>query len=184
MKKVIMMIALTLVSAYAVNAQDDKKVTKSAHINFFSHTSVEDISADNYAVTSSITPSTGDVVFSVPMQSFKFEKALMQKHFNNPEFLDTKQFPKAKFKGVISNLKDINFKKDGKYNATFTGELTIHGVTQKVTEKGTITVKGGTYTMDLKMKVALVDYKIALKDGKPSNNVAKEIDVTVKAEYK
>ena len=72
-----------------------KFVSSKTHIKFFSHTSVEDIQANNYASVSTIDPSSGDVVFSVPMQSFEFEKALMQKHFNGEDFLDTKQFPKA-----------------------------------------------------------------------------------------
>ncbi|MBI1268555.1 MAG: YceI family protein [Cryomorphaceae bacterium] len=184
MEKVIVVISLAVFIALSSSAQSDIKATKSAHINFFSHTSVEDISADNYAVTSTIAPSSGIVVFSVPMQSFKFEKALMQKHFNNPDFLDTKQFSKAKFKGVINNLEEIDFSKDGKYVASCSGELTIHGVQKEVTQNGTITVSGGSFILDLQMKVVLADYNIALKDGKPSNNVANEIDVTVKAEYK
>lgn len=162
----------------------DKIVTKSSHINFFSHTSVEDISADNYSVVSALTPSTGELVFSVSMQSFEFKKALMQKHFNSPDFLDSKQFPKAKFKGKITNLADVDFTKDGTYKVTFDGELTIHGVTKKVTETGTVKVKGSTYTIETKMSVKLADYKIALKDGKPSKNVAKDIAITVKAEFK
>ena len=179
-----MIIALVLVSTITANAQStEKKVTKTAHIEFFSHTSAEDIYANNYSVVSSITPSTGAVVFSAPMQSFKFKKAMMQKHFNSPDYLDTKQFPKAKFKGEITNLSSVDFEKDGTYSVTFEGELTIHGITKTVKETGTIKVSGSTYTLDLKMKVAIADYEIALKDGKPSTNVAKVIDLTIEAEY-
>jgi len=176
--------AVILMGLTAFSQTEDKKITKTAHINFFSHTLIEDISSDNYAVVSSITTSTGEVVFSVPMQSFKFEKSMMQKHFNNADFLDTKQFPKAKFKGKITSLTSINFEKDGTYNVTFEGEMTIHGVTKAVIEKGKIQVKDKVTTLDLKIKVLLADYEIALKKGKPSTNVAKEIDVTIKAEYK
>jgi polyisoprenoid-binding protein YceI len=184
MKKGLITLVITVFAGLTAFGQaTDKKVTKTAHINFFSHTAIEDITADNYSVVSSITPSTGVVVFSAPMQSFKFKKTLMQKHFNTPDFLDSKQFPKAKFKGKISNLSAVNFKKDGSYSATFTGSLTLHGVTKTVTETGKIKISGSKITLDLNMNVALADYKIALKDGKPSKNVAKEIAVTVKAEY-
>lgn len=160
-----------------------KYVTKTAHIKFFSHTDIEDITANNYAVISTIDPNSGEVVFSVPMQSFEFEKALMQKHFNSKKFLDTKKHPKAKFKGEITNLSAINFDKDGTYKAQLEGEMTIHGVTKKVRENGTITVKGAKITVDAKTTIKLADYEIAFEKGKPSTNIAKIVDVTLKAEY-
>ena len=183
MKKGLILLAAAVITSLTAFSQEDKKITKTAHINFFSHTSIEDISADNYSVVSSISPSTGAVVFSAPMQSFKFEKSLMQKHFNSKDFLDSKQFPKAKFKGKISNVADVNFKKDGLYKVVFKGDLSLHGVTKSIAENGSIKISKGKIIMKVNMKVALVDYKISLKDGKPSNNVAKVIDVTVNAEY-
>lgn len=160
-----------------------KLVTKSGHISFFSHTVAEDITANNYKVVSTLNPSSGEVVFSVPMQSFEFEKALMQKHYNSPKFLDTKTYPKAKFKGNITNLSDINFSKDGTYNVNVSGELTLHGVTKPITDKGAVTVKGNKITVDVKMKITLADYNIAFEKGKPSTNIAETIDITVKVEY-
>ena len=62
---------------------DGKLISKTGHISFFSHTAVEDITADNYKVVSTINTASGEVVFSVPMQAFEFEKWLMQRHFNN-----------------------------------------------------------------------------------------------------
>ena len=107
----------------------------------------------------------------------------MQKHYNSPKFLDTKTFPKAKFKGKITNLNDINFSKGGTYNANVSGELSMHGVTKPITEKGTITVKGGKVIVDIKFQITLADYNVAFEGGKPSTNIAKNIDVTVKTEY-
>ncbi len=117
------------------------------------------------------------------MQSFEFEKALMQKHFNNKEFLDTKSHPKAKLTGKITNLDAINFDKDGTYKADIKGELTIKGVTKPISETGTITVKGQTVEASSKLTVTLADYGIAFEKGKPSTNIAKSVEVTVFAEY-
>jgi len=50
-------------------------------------------------------------------------------------------------------------KKYGVYNAEIEGDMTIKGITNKSTEKGTITVEGKT-------KIALADYKIASEKGK------------------
>jgi len=167
----------------AFTPAETKFVSKTGHISFFSHTVAEDITADNFKVVSTLVPSTGEVVFSVPMQSFEFEKSLMQKHYNSGKFLDTKQFPKSKFKGIITNLNDVEFSKDGTYNAHVEGELTIHGVTNNVSEMGKIIVNDEKVSIETTMKLTLADYEVAFKDGKPSTNIAKTIDITIKTEY-
>lgn len=139
--------------------------------------------ANNYAAVGAIDPSNGDVIFSVPMQSFEFEKALMQEHFNSKKFLDTKTNPKAKLTGKIANLDKVNFKKDGSYSTLVVGDLTINGVTTPVKQKVTITVKGGEISMASKFNITLADYKAAFKSGKPSTNIAKTVEVTVHANY-
>ncbi len=184
MKKTAIILLVAIATAFmAFKTADDKLVSKNVHINFFSHTDVEDITADNYKAVSTIDKTTGEVVFSVPMQSFEFEKALMQKHFNSKSFLHTKKFPKSKFVGKITNLSSINFNKDGVYPATVTGNLTLKDVTKSVTETGTVTVKGGSIEVNTKMKVKLADYGITFSDGKPSTNIAKELDVKVTSTY-
>lgn len=176
----ILAISVTL-SAFTLPA--GKLVSTKTHIKFFSHTAVEDIEANNNASVSTIDLETGDVVFSIPMQSFEFEKALMQKHFNSDKFLDTKTYPKAKLKAKITNLSEINFSKDGIYQATVKGELTLKGVTKPISENGTITVKGNKIEVQSKFSITLADYGIEFVKGKPASNIAKTVEVTVQAEY-
>ena len=107
----------------------------------------------------------------------------MQEHYNGKDFLNTKAFPKAKFTGKITNLNEIDFTKDGTYNATVTGDLTIKETTKPITSKGTVTVKGGVITSETKFNLILADYAIMFKKGKPSTNIAKEIEITVHAEH-
>ena len=184
MKKVIVSLsaaAIVMLSAFAPAASSF--VSKAGHVKFFSHTPAEDISANNYKVTSKVNTENGEVIFSVPMQSFEFDKSAMQKHYNSPKFLDTKQFPKAKFKGMISNLKDLDFSKDGSNTAKINGEMTMHGVSQKIEALATLTVKGETLTLESTFDLTLADYEISFVDGKPSTNIAKVVEVTVKAEH-
>jgi len=184
MKKLsLMAIVLSVFVLTAFKTTTSKLVSKDAHISFFSHTTLEDITANNYKVVSTLDTSTGDVVYSVPMQSFEFEKALMQKHFNSKGFLNTKKFPKGKFIGKIENLDAIDFSKDGDYTATVSGNLTIKGETNPLTEQATIKVENGNVSLNAKMKITLVDYGISFTKGKPSTNVAKEVEVTVTAIY-
>lgn len=183
-KTVLLSIVAALFISVAGYAQDSEKLVSSkSHIKFFSTTPAEDIEANNTASVSTINKSTGEVVFSVPMQGFEFEKALMQKHFNSDKFLDTQTHPKAKLKGKITNLNEIDFTKDGTYNAVVEGELTIKGKTNPVKEMGTITVKGGKVSVHTKFNVTLAEYGIEFVKGKPSSNIAKTVEVTVDTEY-
>lgn len=185
MKKTILSVLIITIIAVtsAFTPIGSKLISKNGHVNFFSHTAVEDISADNYKLVSTLETETGELIYTVPMQSFEFEKSMMQKHFNSGKFLDTKEYPKSKFKGMITNLSEIDFGSDGTYNASVNGDLTIHGVTKEVTEKVLITVAGGTITIDVEMDITLADYNIAFKKGKPSTNIAKTIKATIKAVY-
>jgi len=184
MKKSILSIVLLIIFAYSVNAQSENKlVSKKTHFKIYSHTAAEDIEANNYKAVGTINTDTGEVVFSLPMQSYEFEKSLMQKHYNSKKFLDTKQFPKSKLKGKITNLSDVHFNMDGTYNVTVEGILTIHGETKNIKENATITVKEKSVKLHTKFDLALADYAIAFKDGKPSTNIAKIIEITVVAEY-
>lgn len=177
----IVSIVVLLIATTSSFAQ--KLASQKTSISFFSHTAVEDIKSNNFKSVSTFDTSSGDLVFSVPMQSFEFEKELMQKHFNSSDFLDTKKEPKAKLVGKIINLSQINFMKDGTYNAEVLGELTIKGTTKTINEKAILIVKGATITLKSKFNILLADYGIAFKKGKPSTNIAKSIETTVEAEF-
>ena len=173
-----------LLTINAIGQVPEKYVSSKTHIKFFSTTPVEDIEANNYSAISTIIPSTGAVVFSVPMQSFEFEKALMQQHFNNEHFLETNVYPKSKFKGTITNLSEIDFEKDGKYKAGIEGTLTIKKTTKTIKESGTIEVKGNTISVNSTFSIILADYGIAFDEKEMvSTKISKTIEITIVGEY-
>jgi len=183
MKKVILFFAVAVLTFLSSNAQS-KYITRTGQATIYSHTVAEDISATNNTVTGVINPSTGDIAISVPVQSFYFEKALMQEHFNNSNFMDSKQFPKISLKGKISNLSAVNFSKDGTYEATITGDLTIKGVTKTITEKAHITVNAGNVSVHCKFVVKEIGtFGVGKPKGKMKNNVADDIEVNYTAAY-
>jgi polyisoprenoid-binding protein YceI len=176
--------AALLFSIAAYSKSPDKYISSKSHIKFFSSTPVEDIEANNYASLSTINPKTGDVIFSIPMQSFEFEKALMQKHFNNEHFLETNIYPKSKLKGRITNLDEIDFSKEGKYPAVFEGEITIKDKTSALKETGTITVNGENLNVNVTFNLTLADFGITFDEGEMvSTKIAKSVEVTVSSEY-
>jgi polyisoprenoid-binding protein YceI len=176
-------LGVAVLALTAFSPSISKLTSTKTHIKFFSTTPAEDIEANNYKSVSTIDTKSGEVVFSVPMQSFEFKKSLMQKHFNQAKFLDTKTHPKAKLIGKITNLSEVNFEKDGTYSAQLKGEMTIKGKTNPFSDKGTVTVSGSVIKVNSKFNITLTDYEIAFEKGKPSTNIAKTVEVTVNAEY-
>jgi polyisoprenoid-binding protein YceI len=178
MKKAIILIALIVATAHSF-AQ--KFYTKNGLISFYSKSTVEDITADNNEVLSVLNTATGDLQFSVLNTGFHFKKALMEEHFNE-NYMESDKYPKSIFKGKIENLSAVNFAKDGNYNVTVTGPLTMHGVTNTVSAAGTITIKNGLISASSKFKINLSDYKISIPSV-VKNNIAETIDIKVSCSY-
>lgn len=175
MNKVAAVIAMLCLSVTAGHAQ--KWMTRTGKVSFFSSTSVENIEAFNNEAASVIDARSGDVAFIVPIKSFKFDKALMQEHFNE-NYMESNKYPKAEYKGKITNLSDVNFSKDGTYNVKTTGKLTMHGVTKDVPAAGTVVVKAGTVTVKSKFMVAPADFGIKIPSISASK-IASKIEVTI-----
>lgn len=183
-KQILLSIAATvLIASTGFANSGDRLVSKKTHIKFFSTTPAEDIEANNTAAVSTMNKESGEVVFSVPMQGFEFEKSLMQKHFNSDKFLDTQAHPKSKLSGKIVNPENVDFTNDGSYEVTVEGELTIKGITRPVREEGTIIIDGSVVKVESVFDVILADYGITFLKGKPASNVAKTVEVTVHADY-
>ncbi len=174
-------LTLLLVSIAAPMQGQDKFLCKNGHIWFYSETPLETIEAHNYTVASVLTPATGDVVFQLLIKSFKFERALMEEHFNE-NFMESAKFPKSDFKGKIVNLKEIDFSKNGSYKAVVEGDLTIHNRTNRIRQNGTIEVKGTAILVKAKFDIAPKDYDIEIPSA-VRDKIAKTVAVTVDMTY-
>jgi polyisoprenoid-binding protein YceI len=156
----------------------EKYFTKTGRIVFSSKAPMETIEAKNTTALAVIDTRTGNLQFSIQMKSFEFEKALMQEHFNE-NYVESDQFPKAEFKGAITNSKEINFKKDGTYPAKIKGKLTLHGVTRDVETSALLKVSGNKINSTASFSIMLSDYRISIPSlvkDKVSNAVAIVVD--------
>jgi hypothetical protein len=172
-------ILLLLPAFLAVNAQ--KYITKNGFIGFYSHTAMEDIKADNNQVASILDISTGDIVFQVLVKSFHFDRALMEEHFNE-NYMESDSIPKASFKGKITNISSVDLRKNGTYNVTVEGNLTIHAVTNKVKIDGTLDVVSGGINANSKFSIVPEDYRIRIP-GVVRDKIDKSLAVTVAMKY-
>jgi len=178
MKKVTLILALTLATG-ALFAQ--KKTTTSGTITFDATTPKDALPiAENKTVIAAIDTKTGTVAFEAIVKSFSFSNPMMQDHFNSPKWLDSEQFPKATFKGKITNPAEVSFDKEGSYKANVAGDLTIHGITKPVSTEATIIVKGGTINTTSNFTIKLADYSLSNAGGK----LADEPKITVLADFK
>ena len=174
-KKSFLSTALFLSATCLMNAQIF--LAKTCETSFFSSSPLENIAATNKTAKPILNTSTGDLQVKIPIISFKFEKPLMEEHFNE-NYMETEKFPNAVFKGKINET--IDYTKEGEYKVTVKGNLDMHGVIKEITLEGTVTVKGGQITLKCKFMVHIADYKIKV----PSlyvKNIAEDVEVKLDA---
>ena len=170
-------ILFCLLSAFFIyNSADAQKIfsTRNGKISFIAP-SDDDVKATNNEVASRIADN-GQMTFSALIKGFKFKYAEMQDHFND-QYLESTKYPRADFKGTITNLSAVNFNKDGIYKATVKGDLTLHGVTQSITTNGTIEIKGGKPFVNCKFVIVMKDFKV------DASSVTDKVDVEVSCVY-
>jgi hypothetical protein len=142
---------------------------------------MEDIKGDNNQVVGVLDISTGEMVFQALIKSFHFDRALMEEHFNE-NYMESDKIPKSVFKGKITNLASVDFTKNGTYNVTVDGDLTIHDVTNKISTKGTIEVVSGGINANSKFNIVPEDYKIVIP-GVVRDKFDKSLEVTIAMKY-
>ena len=106
MKKVALVLFLLI--SFSTFAQ--KYYTKTGNTQFkASVEAFEPVEATNNSTTAIINVTSGEIASLLFVKAFNFRVALMQEHFNE-NYMDSSTFPKATFKGLISdfNLSDIS----------------------------------------------------------------------------
>jgi hypothetical protein len=156
-----------------------KLTAERTFVSFFSKASIEDIKGENTKAISIFNSETMDIVFSIPIKEFEFDKALMKEHFNE-KYLESEKFPKATFAGKVSGFSKET---SGEQAATARGKMIIHGVSREIEVPGVITMEGGQLTVRAVFKIKLADYEVKI----PRllwKNIAEEVEVKIDFVYK
>lgn len=164
----------------SLTAQAQKYITREGYVKFFGSTPLENIDPVSNQASSVIDTETNEIVFQVLLNSFKFEKALMQEHFNE-NYVESSKYPRAVFKGKM--VGDINYKKQGTYKVEIQGTMTLHGVDQEIKAPATIIVEKGSLKLTSVFDMKPEDYNIEIP-GAVRNKIAEKMEVTVKCLYK
>ncbi len=170
--KTLYTLIFTLLIVSQVKSQDTF-LTKTGYVSFFSHSLVEDIKADNNQGVSIINTKTGEIAIQVLMRSFKFEKALMQEHFNE-NYVESDKYPKAIFKGSILNFEKLP---NEQTTVNIAGILTVHGKEKKVETKAILQTTSDEIILRGNFMVEVADFDIKI----PSvviNNIAKVVKIS------
>ena len=176
----IIIVMLTVIFSNVTLSAQKIYATKSGQITFDASSPIEKISAINNQVDSKFNPTNGQLVVSALIQSFTFENQLMEDHFNE-NYMESTKFPKADFKGYITDISKVDFQKNGDYPITADGTLTIHGTGKKVLVTGTLTVQGTEAIIKGQLKAALQDYGI--KGSYIGDKIAKEVNIQINCKY-
>ena len=177
MKKFFLLLAIAFL-ALSANAQ--KFLTREGFIKFYGSTPMEDIEAVTKQASSVIDAESKAVVFQVLLNSFAFEKALMQEHFNE-NYVESEKFPKATFKGTI--VGDVDLSKSGTFEVSLNGNMNLHGVDKELTVPATIIVEKEGMKLSSEFSLVPEDFRIEIP-GAVREKIAKQMEVTVKCAYK
>ncbi|MFY0627294.1 MAG: YceI family protein [Reichenbachiella sp.] len=163
---------------FTFNSNAQRFSIENCSVKFFSNAPVEDIEAYTTDCNSIIDVSNGDMVFSIPIKGFQFEKSLMQEHFNE-NYLESHKYPTATFVATGVDWEEF----EGTKEVLTEGTLSIHGVKKKAEMKGSMLIEKKQVIIDAKFQIELVNYKIKIPKAL-FYNIAETIDVTVHFEYK
>jgi polyisoprenoid-binding protein YceI len=177
--KNILLISLTFFSFLSFS--QEKYISRNGQIQFIASTPLETIDPVNNHVSCILDTENGKIVFQLKMISFKFEKALMEEHFNE-KYVESDKFPKSTFVGQIQNWD--NFTWNGiEQDVVVKGKITIHGIEKEIIAKGVIEASKSTISLSSSFDIIILDFGIKiprLVRDKISETVKVEVNLTLK----
>ncbi|AIZ63896.1 hypothetical protein PK28_09745 [Hymenobacter sp. DG25B] len=152
-------LCMALLLGVSSSASAQRYSTRTGTVSFFSVSIMEDIEAKTSQAAALLDMQTAQVAFAIPIRSFEFKRTLMQEHFNE-NYMESDRFPKATFKGRVTNLNVDQLHKGGAQRVAVEGDLTLHGITRKVQTTGSLEVASGRLLVHTLFSVAPADYGI------------------------
>lgn len=177
MKKIVLL--FICISTVMIGSAQGLYKTTEGEISFFSKTPMENIDAVNKKVKGIINTDKAQFAFITTIVGFKFEKPLMEEHFNET-YMESDKYKTAMFKGKI--VGDVDYAVDGDYPVKAKGTLNIHGVDKDREVDGVLTVKDGEISLKSNFDVQLTDHKIDIPKL-VVKNIAEIIKISVDMKF-
>jgi polyisoprenoid-binding protein YceI len=109
---------------------------------------------------------------------FRFEKALMEEHFNE-NYMESTTYPNGTFEGKVANWSN-GWNDGATHEVVAAGALTIHGVTVEREIPATIKWNGKAWEIESTFNVSPTDHAIEIPKM-VRNKIAESLEVTVNA---
>lgn len=176
---------LLFLGASAAGAQQTKYVTDAAHseINFVAESKLLDAHGffEKWTADIAFDPTAWDksaVKLSIDAKSINTRVAMRDNHLRSKDFFYADSFPQVTFASTLVN-------KVGENKLNFTGDLTIRGVTKKVTIPGTMVFwDDESKTGRVKGTFTIVRSDYGVSYNSKMNPIADEIPVTFNITFK
>ncbi|MEP6646497.1 MAG: YceI family protein [Saprospiraceae bacterium] len=178
MKKYILL--FLFFTGFIAVSSGQKYYSKTGHVQFISDAPIEKITADNNNSYIIFDSATGKFEFSSLVKGFTFQKALMQEHFNE-NYMESDDYPKAIYKGSITDWSTLHLMNDHVYQVNVDGQLTMHGVTKPFKSKAELSMKNGNVIASSSFDIVIEDFNIQIPKV-VKDNISKTVRVNVKAE--
>lgn len=151
---------------------------KGGEVKFFSTAPMEDITAMNHSSSALFNSASNSITIKIPIKAFEFEKDLMYQHFLEKKYMWAEKYPFADFKGSLDDMGSVNFDKNGTYEVSVSGSLSIRGISKEYKVPGTIEVSGDNVTCQTKFMVKLADHEVPIPKV-VVKNIAEQVEVTI-----
>lgn len=148
---------MVLALSNTVISQSTYQTTR-GEVSFNASTPLEDIVAVNTDVNAIMKIENGKFASVLLVSDFKFERKLMQEHFNE-NYMESTTYPKAYFSGIIIDVREEDLT-DTPGNYKVEGKLTMHGVTKQWNAIARLSKKAGGVLLETSFIVAPEEFNI------------------------
>ena len=136
----------------------DKYISRNGKVQLNASTPLETINPVNNHVSCILDTENGNIAFQLKMISFKFDKALMEEHFNE-KYVESEKFPKSTFVGKILDWEKVDWDKE-EQNVQANGTLTIHGLDKEIVVSGIIRILQKNINLVSEFYINISDFDI------------------------
>lgn len=174
-------IIILLFVLYSVSSFSQKYISRNGSVQFNASTPLETINPINNHVSSVFNSENGEIVFQMNMKSFKFEKSLMEIHFNE-KYVESEKYPKSNFTGKIKNW-NSDFLDGKNHHVIAVGTIMIHGIEKEIEVKGSIQKNNNNITINSDFGLIISDFEIKIPKL-VRDKISKKVEVKVNINLK
>lgn len=141
---------------------------------------METITAETVQSVGALDITNKQIAAAVLIRSFRFEKALMQEHFNE-NYMESGKFPKATFAGKFQEEVG-NLAQGASLTLTVTGDITIHGITKAIKFPVTLSRNSNKLQAAGTFNVKLDDFGIKIPTV-VKDNISKDVAISYQFQF-